>query len=76
MLFQNNEKLELLDVVAILKAIPENHISIGQVGTIVEILSPHVYEVEFCNKKGETIAMISVNGDDLLPLYYDERAVA
>jgi len=65
-----------LDVVAILVDVPENHISIGQVGVVVDVLAEGIYEVEFCNKKGETLAMISISSENLLPLFYDERAVA
>lgn len=42
-------------------------------GTIVEILATNMYEVEFCNKKGETIAMLPVSGNHLLLLHYDSE---
>jgi len=54
-----NKKYEILDVVALLKEIPEKKLKKGQVGTIVEILGKNVYEIEFCNKNGVTIASIS-----------------
>jgi len=66
-----NKKYEILDVVALLKEIPEKKLKKGQVGTIVEILGKNVYEIEFCNKNGVTIASISVKKEDTLLLYYD-----
>ena len=64
-------KYEILDVVALLKDIPEKNLKKGQVGTIVEILDKNVYEIEFCNKNGETIASISIKEENILLLRYD-----
>jgi len=44
--------LKLLDVVALLVDKPEERLVTGQVGTVVELLSPDVYEVEFVDSKG------------------------
>jgi len=70
-----NSKFKLLDVVALLKDIPEKNLLMGQVGTIVEELAEKVYEVEFANNKGETIAMASVDADNLLLLHYELETV-
>ncbi len=70
------KKFKLLDVVAVLKDVPNSSITLGQVGTIVEILDERTFEIEFCNKKGETIALLPVSGDDLLLLKYDEELIA
>ncbi|MCH8317944.1 MAG: DUF4926 domain-containing protein [Bacteroidetes bacterium] len=59
-------KFNLLDVVALLKDIPGKKLITGQVGTVVEILAPGVFEVEFCDQKGQTIASISVMEKELL----------
>lgn len=71
----NSRKLKILDVARLLKDIPEKNlvtpISRGQVGTIVEELDKNVYEVEFCSNNGETIAMASVDADNLLLLHYE-----
>jgi hypothetical protein len=64
------KKFKLLDTVAILKEMPQHRVLSGQVGTIVEILSDVDYEVEFCDKNGETIAEFSVPADDLLLLHH------
>ncbi|MFH2141894.1 MAG: DUF4926 domain-containing protein [Bacteroidota bacterium] len=66
-----NKEYEILNVVALLKDMPEKKLKKGQVGTIVEILGKNVYEIEFCNKNGETIASVSVKKEDTLLLHYD-----
>jgi len=48
MLSVKNDKLEILDVVAVLMELPEHHISMGQVGCYCGHSCSHVYEVEFC----------------------------
>lgn len=62
--------LKTLDVVALLRDIPEKKLIKGQVGTIVEKWDNGVYEVEFCNTKGETLALAQIGADDLLLLHY------
>ena len=63
--------IKLLDTVALLKSIPGKKLEKGQVGTVVEILDKGVYEVEFCDNKGQTLAMIALQSEDLLLLYYE-----
>ena len=38
----------------------------GQVGTIVEVLGPEVFEVEFSDDNGRTYATVALKGSDLL----------
>ncbi len=59
-----------LDVVALLRPIPEAGLVEGQVGTIVEVLGEAAYEVEFCDDDGKTYAMLALNEDDLMVLHY------
>ncbi len=63
-------ELELLSVVALLEDIPEAGLRRGQVGTIVEVLSPDVYEVEFSDDAGRTYASLAVGANRLLPLLH------
>ncbi len=70
-----NKKFKLLDVVALLKDITTANLVSGQVGTIVELYDNENFEVEFCNKKGETITTLSVNSKDLLLLHYEMEVV-
>jgi len=64
-------KIKLLDVVALIDDIPEHNLQRGQVGAVVEILSPDVYEVEFVDNKGRTYAELAINEDKLLVLHYE-----
>lgn len=64
------KKFKLLDTVAILREMPQHRVLLGQVGTIVEILSDVDYEVEFSDKNGESIAEFSFTADDLLLLHH------
>ena len=65
-----NNTLKVLDVVAILRDIPEKKLVKGQVGTIVEKWDNNVFEVEFCNTKGETLSLAQIGDRDLLLLHY------
>jgi hypothetical protein len=64
-------EIKLLDVVAMLKDVSVEGVVLGQVGTVVELLAPSVYEVEFTNQDGETIAMLAVKEKDLLLLHFE-----
>jgi Domain of unknown function (DUF4926) len=66
-----NTPLKLLDVVALLVDKPEQRLVTGQVGTVVEVLSPDVYEVEFLDSKGHTIAVTELKRADLLLLQHE-----
>ena len=63
-------RLQLLDVVALKQALPENALLAGQVGTIVELLAPNVYEVDFSDNNGQTYAMLPLHASQLLKLHY------
>ena len=41
----------------------------GEVGAVVEILAPDVYEVEFCDDQGRAYAFASLHTDQLLVLH-------
>ena len=63
-------KLNLFDIVALKSNLPDRHLLAGQVGTIVEILAPEVYEVEFSDDDGQTYATQSLPANQLLKLHY------
>jgi hypothetical protein len=67
----SNTPLKLLDVVALLVDKPEERLATGQVGTVVEMLSPNVYEVEFLDSKGRTIAVTELKRAELLLLQHE-----
>ena len=67
-------KLQLLDVVVIKEDLPDANLLAGQVGTIVEVLAPEVYEVEFSDDDGQTYAMLPLHSSQLLQLKYKSTA--
>lgn len=64
-----NAPIQLLDVVALVHDRPNDGLVRGQVGTIVEVLSPGVYEVEFSDDQGKTYAMLPLTADELIVLH-------
>jgi 3-dehydroquinate synthase class II len=63
--------LKLLDIVALLVEKPEAKLVAGQVGTVVEVLAPNAYEIEFLDSKGRTIAVTELQRTDLLLLQHE-----
>ncbi len=61
-------QLQLLDVVALTEDLPEKNLFRGQVGTVVELLSRNVFEVEFSDDDGQTYAMLALRADQLMVL--------
>jgi hypothetical protein len=62
--------MELLSEVAVLNDMPEKGLVRGQVGTIVELLTPSVAEVEFSDDQGRTYAMAALKSDELIRLHH------
>jgi hypothetical protein len=61
-------QLELLAEVALLRDLPERGLVRGQVGTVVEILSPDAVEVEFSDDEGHTYATAALAAVDFVRL--------
>jgi hypothetical protein len=61
--------LKPFDVVALLEDIGDQSLVRGQVGTIMEELSPGAYEVEFADDDGHTYASIGLKESQLLLLH-------
>lgn len=68
-------KLKLLETVALLNDLPERKLKRGEVGTIVEVLAPEVYEVEFCDEEGQTYAELALRSDQLMVLHNQGEAL-
>ncbi|MGP0074691.1 MAG: DUF4926 domain-containing protein [Bryobacteraceae bacterium] len=64
-------EIDLLSVVALLEDVAGTSLRRGQVGTVVEILAPGVYEVEFNDDSGQTYALIALRADQLIRLYHE-----
>ena len=68
--------MKTLEVVALMKDIPEKHLRRGQVGTVVEMLAPGVVEVEFSDLEGNTYAMCAVPESSLMVLHHIPDEIA
>ena len=64
-------EVQLLDAVALLEDVSTEGVLLqrGEVGAVVEILAPDVYEVEFCDDQGRAYAFASLHADQLLILH-------
>jgi hypothetical protein len=54
-----------LDTVALSRDLPEHKLRRGDLGAVVHVLAPDLYEVEFVRASGVTEALLSVSGNDL-----------
>ena len=63
-------EIEILAVVALLGDLPEKGLVRGQVGTIMEMLAPGVYEVEFSDDSGRTYGSLALRADQLMRLHH------
>jgi Domain of unknown function (DUF4926) len=68
--------MKLLDIVALLQDLPELGLIRGQVGTIVEIYEPDVFEVEFIDSNGRTYALETLSASVLMILHHQPRELA
>jgi hypothetical protein len=68
------EEIKLLDVVALLEEVPSEKLRRGEVGTVVELLAPDVYEVEFSDDEGRTYAMLPLRRDQVMLLHFNREA--
>jgi hypothetical protein len=71
-----NTPAKLLDVVALLEDQPGARLVAGQVGTIVEVLAPGVFEVEFCDPEGRTIGFAELRREQFLVLRHEPALAA
>lgn len=62
--------MKLLDVVALIDDLPELGLFRGQVGTIVEVYEPEVFEVEFSDVSGRAYAIETLRASQLLLLHH------
>jgi hypothetical protein len=69
------KKIKLLDTIALLEDLPERKLRRGEVGTVVELLAPDVYEVEFCDDEGQTYAELALRSDQVIVLHNQGEAL-
>lgn len=70
-----NAPAKLFDVVALLEDKLSEGLVAGQVGTVVEVFPPNVFEVEFLDASGKTVALTELKRSEMLVLKH-EAAVA
>ena len=63
--------MKLLDAVALIENLPENNLYRGQVGTIVEVYEPGVFEVEFSDSNGRAYGIETLKETQLMLLYHE-----
>jgi hypothetical protein len=66
-----SREVKLLDAVALLEDVQVEGVLLqrGEVGAVVEVLAPDVYEVEFCDDQGRAYAFASLHAEQLLVLH-------
>ena len=68
--------VDILEVVALTEDLPERGLYRGQVGTVVEVLRPGVFDVEFSDDEGHAYAFVTLKADQLLVLRYEPAEAA
>jgi hypothetical protein len=68
--------IRLLDVVALTEDLPDRGLRRGQVGTVVELLAPDVFEVEFSDDTGRNYALLPLKAEQLIVLRYQPLQTA
>lgn len=67
--------IELFDTVALRDDLPNVGLSTGEVGAVVEVLSPDAFEVEFVDQSGQTYGLHTLRRSQLVPLHQRGRAL-
>ncbi|NCR27962.1 MAG: DUF4926 domain-containing protein [Microcystis aeruginosa Ma_QC_Ch_20071001_S25] len=62
--------MKLLDVIALLEDLPQLGLYRGQVGTIVEVYEPNVFEVEFSDTSGLAYTIEILQENQLMLLHH------
>ena len=70
-----DNRIQMLEVVALTEDVPDYNLRRGQVGTVVEELAPDVVEVEFNDNAGRTYALCALRVNQLLVLHYQAADV-
>jgi hypothetical protein len=59
----------------LLENLPQRKLKRGEVGTVVEMLAPDAYEVEFCDEQGRTYAQFALHANQLMVLHNQGEAL-
>lgn len=63
-------QIELFSTVALTQDLPAIGLVRGQVGTVVELLPPDAFEVEFSDDNGRTYASLGLKNDQFMVLHH------
>lgn len=66
-----DKSLKLLGIIALTEDLPQHNLQKGQVGTIVELLAPNIYEIDFSDNNGQTYTQLPLHTSQLLKLHYN-----
>ncbi len=72
----NARQPKLFDLVAVLNSPVGGELSVGDVGTVVELLLPDAVEVEFLDRDGRTRCVTTLPVKDILVLNWERTKVA
>jgi Domain of unknown function (DUF4926) len=62
---------KVLDVVALLKDLPDRNLQTGRVATLVEQLDTETFEAEFCDLSGKTTGFCELSRSEFLVLKHE-----
>ncbi len=65
---QVHTPIQLLDVVTLVENLPEYNLWRGEIGAVVECYPDDAYDVEFVAQDGYTYALVTLPGQQLIPL--------
>ena len=67
-----NDKIKLLDIVALTVDLPRYNLWKGQVGKVIEILAGGTaFEVEFADRDGRTYESLGLRNEQIMLLHYE-----
>jgi Domain of unknown function (DUF4926) len=61
-----DENIEMYDVVALTEDLPKHRLLCGQTGAVVLVHAPGVFEVEFIDRSGFTLALLTLPQEKLV----------
>ena len=64
----DSKKISKLDSVVLLKSIPSHKLRKGDVGCVVEVHKPGLYEIEFVDGNGKTKALMTLPESSVMRL--------
>ena len=62
--------MKLLDVVVLIKDLPDLGLRKGQVGTVIEVYEPGEFEIEFGDLQGKSYTLEILNTNELMQIHY------